>query len=104
MATLRSKTPTFRVFLETIGDAITALISGFVVYLLLTVWGSIASPVSHQITFGLLFAAGWMRIGFITLLDESLKTVFAAITDGVITWIAAKTGAMVKTAEDKKEQ
>lgn len=99
MATLRSMQPTMRVFLETLGDALTALVSGFVVFLLLLVWQNYSgSSVNHNVTFVLALIAGFIRGGFITWFDDAIKKVLAVFTDGVIAWLASKASVLAKQA------
>lgn len=102
IATLRSLQPTFRVFLETLGDALTALVSGFVVFLLLLFWQNFfGRSVDHNVTFVLAFVAGLVRGGVVTALDDFVKKALAICTDGAIAWLAgkAKTLANQQAAE-----
>lgn len=90
MSTLRNMAPTFRVFLETLGDAITAFISGFVVFLLLLVWQSYTGKsVNHVVTFVTALVAGWLRGGFISWFDELIKRALVLVTDLFLTSLTA---------------
>lgn len=104
LGTLRSMQPTFRVFLETVGDAFTALINGSLMFLALLVFQFAAEkPVPHWATFILSVAAGWLRGGFISLMDDTIKRVLAAIADGFVSWVASKSTAwLAKKAEGEK--
>jgi hypothetical protein len=101
LATLRSAEPTERPILELLGDATTALASGFVAFLILTGWTAAFRPVPHAMTFALSFLAGMLRGGVFSWIDDSSKKVLGAITDGFVTFIAAKAAQISQPKEPK---
>jgi hypothetical protein len=101
LATLRSAEPTERPILELLGDAMTALASGFVVFMLLMGWTAAFNPVPHAMTFALSFLAGMLRGGVFSWIDEGSKKVLGAITDGFVTFIAAKAAQISQPKEPK---
>lgn len=94
--TLRSMEPSYRVILTLLADAMVALASGFVAFVLLLAWQSFFSRVPHIVIFVLGFLAGFMRGGFLTWVDDGIKKILAVITDISVGWIASKAGAVVK--------
>ena len=93
-STLLNKQPTFRVLLEGVVDALTSLAVGALAFLLLMIWQSARGPVNNWVMFGFIFGAGLMRGGFITFAEEFVKKILAAITDGVVGWVASKAASI----------
>lgn len=87
---LRSNFPTFRVVVECLADAVTALVAGSIAYLLIVVWQSYRGPVDHLTTLLICFVAGLLRGGLLTWIESTTKRVLAAVSDGLVSWIAAK--------------
>lgn len=93
--TLFAARPTFRVVLEGVGDAGTALVTGAILYIGMTAWASIVAPMPHAVSFVILIAGGYLRGGFLNALDDGLKRGLAVATDGAVAWVARRTGAPV---------
>lgn len=101
--TLGNKTPTLRVLVEGLGDALTSLAVGAIAFLCLMVYQAVRGPVNQWVMFGFIFAAGLMRGGFITLLKDTVQRGFAAVADGVVTWVATASAAWLKKKSEGEQ-
>ncbi|MEC5213332.1 hypothetical protein RCH06_001878 [Polaromonas sp. CG_9.5] len=95
--TLRSEVPTYRVLQEGAVDAAISLVVGALAFLMLMIWQTARGPVNQWVMVGCIFAAGLLRGGFISLIEESTKRLLSAVTDGAVGWIAAKAAAAAAT-------
>lgn len=85
-----------RVGIEGIANAITALVSGTVAYMVLIQWQIYRGPVDHNTTFFVCMAAGAARIPWLTWIDQTAKSVLAAVSDGIVGWVQTKAASIAQ--------
>lgn len=86
---LLSMTPTFRVVIEGLADALVSFLVGGAAFLFIMVWQAFRGPVDLWVIAGICFVCGFLRGWVLKWFEETAKRLFGVAADGFVNVAAA---------------